>query len=136
MSAPPSTPPSGLIPAQILFSSTSAVAAEVVVLSFCAQWCGTCREFRPILEAISTAHPGITFGWVDIEDDAELADEVDVEDFPTLAIIRDGVPLYFGTTLPLDGVVRSLLRATLTGGPQVAAPDGVARLAARLQPQR
>jgi thioredoxin reductase (NADPH) len=137
MSAPPSAPSSGLVPAQDLFSSASAAVADVVVLSFCAQWCGTCREFRPVLEAISAAHPEIAFGWLDIEDDAEFADEVDVEDFPTLAIIRGGVPLYFGATLPLDGVVRSLLRAAVASTqPQVAAPDGLARLAARLHPQR
>jgi thiol-disulfide isomerase/thioredoxin len=55
------------------------------VVCLCAEWCGTCRDYRPLLEQVARAHPQFRFGWVDIEDHAEIADAFDVETFPTLA---------------------------------------------------
>lgn len=87
-------------------------ASALVVVSFCAAWCGTCREFRPLLDALAAERPQTVFAWADIEDDADLAGDVDVENFPTLAIFRDGEPLYYGVTLPQAHVVAQLLRAS------------------------
>ena len=82
-----------------------------VVIALCAEWCGTCRTFRPMLEQLAAEHPHIAFSWLDIEDEADLANELDVETFPTLAIFRDGAPLYFGPSLPMADVVAKLVRA-------------------------
>ncbi|QDF97869.1 thiol reductase thioredoxin [Azoarcus sp. DD4] len=87
-------------------------ASALVVVSFCAAWCGTCREFRPLLDALAAERPQTVFAWADIEDDADLAGDVDVENFPTLAIFRDGEALYYGVTLPQAHVVVQLLRAS------------------------
>lgn len=86
--------------------------SALVVVSFCAAWCGTCREFRPLLDALAAERPQTVFAWADIEDDADLAGDVDVENFPTLAIFRDGEALYYGVTLPQAHVVVQLLRAS------------------------
>lgn len=107
--------------------------AHHVVLALCAEWCGTCRSFRPVLEQLAAHHPQIAFAWLDIEDDAALAGDLDVETFPTLAIFRAGVPLYFGPTLPLEDVVAKLIRSAVGApGPLAAIPDELGELTAQL----
>ena len=82
-----------------------------VVVSFCAAWCETCNEFRAGYERLATARPHAAFVWIDIEDDAEWAGDVDVENFPTLAVYRGSTPLHFGVSLPHENVVGRLIDA-------------------------
>ena len=49
------------------------------------------------------------FRWLDIEDDADAVGDLDIENFPTLLIGRDGNVLYFGTMLPHPGHLRRIL---------------------------
>lgn len=101
-------------------------ASALVVVSFCAAWCGTCREFRPLLDKLAEEQPHTVFAWADVEDDADLAGDVDVENFPSLAIFRDGQPLYYGVTLPQTHVVAQLLRAAESArAPLAAIPEEV-----------
>jgi len=74
--------------------------ARLVVVSMCAAWCDTCNEFRVAYERIARSRPECAFVWLDIEDDAAIAGDIDVENFPTLAVFRNGLPTYFGVSLP------------------------------------
>jgi thioredoxin reductase (NADPH) len=106
----------------------------LVVIAFCAEWCGTCREFRPVLERIAAAHPDMLFAWADIEDDADIVGDIDVDNFPTLAIFRDGRPLHFGVSLPLERVVTRLIESVSeTGGVLPSLPAEVIELGRRLR---
>lgn len=97
-----------------------------VVVAFCAEWCGTCREFRPVLDRLSVAHEALGFLWVDIEDDAAVAGDIEIESFPSLLILREGRPLYFGSSLPLEEVVDRLIRSALSSPtPLSPAPEEV-----------
>ena len=71
-----------------------------VVVCLCAEWCGTCRDYRSGFDELATEFAGSRFLWVDIEDDADAIGDLDVDNFPTLLIKRDGVVLFFGTMLP------------------------------------
>ena len=82
-----------------------------VVVSFCAAWCETCTEFRAGYERLARARPQAAFVWIDIEDDAEWAGDVDVENFPTLAVYRGATPLHFGVSLPQEKTVARLIDA-------------------------
>jgi len=116
--------------AQLTGAATSTTEPRHVVLALCAEWCGTCRAFRPVLEQLALAHPHIAFSWLDIEAEADLANDLDVETFPTLAIFRDGAPLYFGASLPLADVVAKLIRAAeAAGGPLSQIPPEIADMA-------
>lgn len=103
-------------------------ADGLVVVTLCAAWCNTCKEFRSSLAGIAAARPGVAFLWVDIEDDADLCGDVDVEDFPTLLAVRGDDVLHFGPSLPLANVVARLVdelaspaRAGATVAPEVIA---------------
>lgn len=82
--------------------SASSPALHVVCL--CAEWCGTCREYRPLFDALAARHPEARFGWIDIEDEADRIGDLDIENFPTVLLARelDGrlQPVFFGTVLP------------------------------------
>ena len=85
------------------------LSGELDVLCFCADWCGTCREYRPGFEAMSPEFPGARFLWFDIEDSAEEMGDLDVQNFPTLLIRKFGFVLFWGTMLPhLDHLRRTV----------------------------
>lgn len=105
----------------------------LLIVALCAQWCGTCREFRPLLERHVAGRNDCAVRWCDIEDEAELLGDVDVEDFPTLLIIRGEQVCYFGTSLPLEPVVAQLLRAVRASSAPIATiPAAVQQFSARL----
>lgn len=74
--------------------------AEFKVICLCAEWCGTCREYRVAFDALASAGIGAQFRWLDIENEAEAVGDLDVENFPTLFIARGGNVLFYGTMLP------------------------------------
>jgi thioredoxin reductase (NADPH) len=109
----------------------------MMVVCLCAAWCDTCAEFRVAFDRIAAARPGMRFVWLDIEDDSELCGDVDVENFPTLAIYRDDALLHFGVSLPQEGTVARLVDAMASHSPAAAAgPDAVVALPRRLKQRR
>lgn len=83
------------------------------VACLCAAWCRTCDAVRPHFEARAAAHAGIAHRWIDIEDEADALGDLDIETFPTLLVVRDGVPLFFGPVLPKPEAVDALVAALI-----------------------
>jgi len=77
-----------------------ALNPAVDVVCLCAAWCGTCREYADAFARLAREQPQARFHWVDVEDDADLVDELDVENFPTALIGVGGAPVFFGVLLP------------------------------------
>lgn len=94
----------------------------------CADWCGTCRDYRAIFEALAPAHPGVRFVWVDIEDEADVAGDLDVETFPTLLIADGQTARFLGPLLPQAAVLSRLLES-LQAGPDGGRADPLAQAA-------
>ena len=95
------------------------------VVCLCAQWCGVCREYRPVFEALAQARPGLRLAWVDVEDEEDVVGDLDIETFPTVLIGGGGRVRFFGTVLPQPGVLTRLLDS-LRQAPEaapVADPD-------------
>lgn len=85
------------------------------VVCLCADWCGTCREYRPLFDALAREHPGARFVWVDIEDESDLAGDLDVETFPTLLIADGATARFLGPLLPQAPVLARLLDSLRAG---------------------
>ena len=101
---------------------TDATVLDVVCL--CAGWCNNCTSYRPVFDAVQAQFDanamGATgqatrFSWVDIEDESEVIGDVEVENFPTLLLIQDGMPLFFGPLTPQPGVLGNLVQTALDG---------------------
>ena len=80
--------------------SSTPPSAVLHIVCLCAEWCGTCRDYRGVFDALAREHPQWSWSWIDIEDEAELAGDVDIETFPTLLVVLDGRLLFAGPVLP------------------------------------
>lgn len=96
----------------------SAVDERFVVICLCAQWCGTCRDYRVGFESLAAVFHGVEFRWLDIEDEADVLGDIDVENFPTIFVRRGDSVLFFGTLLPHLNTLRRLLETFVEQAPQ------------------
>ena len=89
------------------------VPAGFLVICLCAQWCGTCRDYRAGFDGLAALFPGVRFRWLDIEEESDELGDLDIENFPTLFIRRDDSVLFFGTMLPHSSYLRRLVETFL-----------------------
>ena len=107
----------------------SADGGELLVACLCATWCKTCNEFRDTFDKLSQAGGGAKFVWLDVEDDSALVGDIEIENFPTLAVFRGDKPLFYGVTMPQEGVVaRTLASLTREDRDAVEVPEEIAGL--------
>ena len=82
-----------------------------LVACLCAAWCDTCTAYRATFDTLAARHPQWSFVWIDIEDQADLVGDLDIENFPTLLIQQADTVAFFGH-LPADlQVAERLLQA-------------------------
>jgi thioredoxin 1 len=67
---------------------------DMVLVDFWASWCGPCRSFAPVYDAVASANPDVVFGKVDTEAQQALAGAFGIQSIPTLMIFRQQVLLY------------------------------------------
>lgn len=82
-----------------------------LVACLCAAWCDTCHSYRAGFDLLRLSHPDKCFAWIDIEDHANLIEDLDIENFPTILIQYEEKVLFLGTMLPDSNLVKRLLQA-------------------------
>ena len=102
-------------PAATAPSTPASAVGPWWVVCLCAQWCGTCRDYRAVFEQLARAHPAVRFVWVDIEDEAEVAGDLDVETFPTLLVADGQAARFLGPLLPQAPVLSRLIESLQAG---------------------
>lgn len=95
-------------------NATSPSPPHLLVACLCAQWCGTCRDYRPLFDQLQAEFADAKFVWIDIEDEADLVDPVEVDNFPTLLVVADGQARFFGTLTPHIDTLRRILQTQLS----------------------
>ncbi len=89
-------------------------AGKWVVACLCAGWCDVCKQYRSGFEALASEYPDHQFVWIDIEDQADLVGDLDVENFPTILMQHRDTVAFYGTMLPEPRQVARLLEAQAT----------------------
>jgi thioredoxin-like negative regulator of GroEL len=102
-----------------------------IVACLCAAWCGTCGGYRAAFDALAARHPDKTFVWIDIEDQADVVGDLDVDNFPTLLLQQGDTVAFFGPMLP-----DALLAERLVQAQAELAPEERQRLAGSTEERR
>ncbi len=102
---------------------------RLLVACLCAAWCKACTEFRGTFDKLAAANEGAKFVWLDVEDDSALVGDIEIENFPTLAVFRGDTPLFYGVTMPQEGVVaRTLASLNRPDRDPIQVPEEIAGL--------
>jgi thiol-disulfide isomerase/thioredoxin len=109
------------------------VAPTRWVLCLCAVWCGSCRDYQATFEQLAREHPQDRFVWLDIDDDADLVDDVDVENFPTLLVAEGDTVRFFGPLMPHAETASRLLASLAEERDSRAPGDHLQALIKRVQ---
>lgn len=97
-----------------------------IVACLCARWCNVCEGFRAAFARFADRHPDLPFLWIDVEDNAAVAGDIDIENFPTLLVQYGATVAFLGTTLPDDRVMERILLAQREKTPEQLAREAVA----------
>jgi len=115
-----------------------APSAPLHLACLCAAWCRTCDSYRPTLQDV--AAPFVASGrlapprWIDIEDEADLVDDVDIETFPTLLVYDERRVLFAGPLTPQADVLQRLIEQLLSGdAARGSVPAAIEALVGRLR---
>ncbi|KAB8053367.1 MAG: thioredoxin family protein [Janthinobacterium sp.] len=91
--------------------ATALAGPRWTVACLCALWCGTCGSYRATFEELAARHPDTNFVWIDIEDQADVVGDLDIDNFPTLLIQHEDNVAFFGTVLPDGGLAHRMVQA-------------------------
>lgn len=72
------------------FDSEVINSDKPVLLDFWASWCGPCKMVSPIVDEIASENSSIKVGKVNVDEEAELAQNFKIMSIPTLMVIKDG----------------------------------------------
>ena len=90
-------------------------APRLWVVCLCAQWCRACIDYQTVFSGIAIAlgehYPESRFVWLDVEDQAELVGDLDIETFPTLLVGDSDGLKFLGAVTPQPEVLSRLLDA-------------------------
>jgi thioredoxin 1 len=64
-----------------------------MVLYFTATWCGPCKMFKPVVQAVS-AETGVNINYIDVDQQKDLAQQYGISSVPTIIVENGGSVVY------------------------------------------
>jgi len=85
---------------------------DLIVVDFWAPWCGPCKGFAPVFEALSEKHPDVGCAKVNTDQEQERAGHFAIRSIPTIMVFREKVVLFSQAgALPGEGLQSILEQA-------------------------
>ena len=92
------------------------MAERLLVACLCAEWCGSCRDYRATFAALAERFSAdADFAWIDIEDESDALGDPDIENFPTLLLADAGGLRFLGAVTPHAATAERLVQNALAG---------------------
>ncbi|KAI9787191.1 MAG: Cytoplasmic thioredoxin isoenzyme 2 [Geoglossum umbratile] len=63
---------------------------KLVLLDCHAVWCGPCKFIAPVIEKFSEDHTAVKFFKLDVDEVADVAEELGIRAMPTFILFKDG----------------------------------------------
>jgi thioredoxin 1 len=99
-----------------LAGRTAGIAMSLNIICLCAEWCGTCSDFRSAFTRMAQQDGTHRFLWLDIEEHEELLDDIEIQEFPTIVIANDqGQVCFSGPMIPRLETLQRLCIAAQAG---------------------
>ncbi|MGB7934463.1 MAG: thioredoxin [Gammaproteobacteria bacterium] len=67
---------------------------DIVLVDFWAPWCGPCRQFAPVYDAMSERYPDVVFAKINTEEQRELSQHFQIRSIPTLMVFREQIIVF------------------------------------------
>jgi thioredoxin 1 len=65
-----------------------------VVVDFTATWCGPCQRIAPVFSKLADEMTDVCFVKVDVDENAEVAEECGIQSMPTFQFYKSGVKVH------------------------------------------
>jgi thioredoxin 1 len=97
--------------------NTATHPSALHVACLCAAWCRLCDDYASVFDGVTQGlraeYPALHVHWIDIEDEAALLGDFEVETFPTLVVVDATQVRFAGPLQPQAQTLQRVLRATL-----------------------
>lgn len=79
----------------LVLSATSPLALQaesgsLKIIKFEADWCGACKQMKPVFASVAKSSQGVAFETVNVDRQASVAERYGVELLPTVVAVKNG----------------------------------------------
>ena len=65
-----------------------------MILYFTADWCGPCKQTKPIVEELNREQIMAKFFIIDVDSEIEMAKDFEIRSVPTFVVIKNNTEIY------------------------------------------
>lgn len=86
---------------------------KLMLVDYWAPWCGYCRRIGPAYDKIAQQYDDMVIAKINIDDEAGLAEQEQIEVIPTLVLYQGGKALGFVVAPESKAQIEDFIRETL-----------------------
>ncbi|MGB2052089.1 MAG: thioredoxin family protein, partial [Candidatus Puniceispirillaceae bacterium] len=91
--------------------------SKAVIVQFWAPWCGPCKQLGPVLEKVISGHNNLRLARVNIDENQQIAAQMQVQSVPTVYAIVEGRPVDGFAGAQPESAVRQFIEKVMQGVP-------------------
>jgi thioredoxin 1 len=81
-----------------------------MILYFTADWCGPCKQTKPIVEELNREQIMAKFFIIDVDSEIEMAQDFEIRSVPTFVVMKDNTEIHRTTGAKTRQQLEELIR--------------------------